>query len=433
MSQPLTELREELAAKRDLQQQIVDEATYTEGSEEAHDLKRVECLGSAINKLEGGEKASRVAEIAAEIDQRIESLEELIATEEVISGYKASSKRREEERKNRPTFPADTKARLEGKGMDYRQIAKRITDDPIFKAWQRGNRDGRIDIDASLFEAKTLMTTSSGWAGESTRTGVAVDIALRPPQLLDILPKNTTGQPSIVWMQQTTRTQAAAEVSEGGAKPEAAFVWSETSSPVEEIAVQIPVTDRMMEDSPQIQGLIETQLREDMVERLDQQCLEGNGTPPNLSGILDQGSILTTAVSGGNMPHAIMRAMRLIRTGVSRAIPTHVLMNPVDYEDMVLQPGTNDDFLFGGPGEMTIPRVWGLPIIQNEEIVEDTVLVGAFSARNIQLYERRGISVEQGWIGDQFKENKRTIKMWGRWALAVYRPTAFCTVTGFDT
>lgn len=430
----LTELKEELDAKRSLQRQVFDEAKVVgEDGEESYDFKQVECLGSAVNQLEGAEKAQRVSQIAEELRDAVVGLEEEIATAEAVEGFKSTEKHFEGKR-NRPPFTDSPgrKVRDTGQKLSTKQIAKRIVEDPLFQQWKRGSRDGRIEIDASLFEAKTLMTTSSGWAGESTRTGVAVDIPLRPPQLIDILPRNTTGQPTVVYMEQDTRTQAAAEISEGDAKPEAAFVWTETSTPVEEIAVSLPVTDRMLEDSPMMEGLIETQLREDMMERLDQQALLGNGTPPNLGGILDK-SVLTTAVASESVLKAIARAIRLIQTGTSRATPTHILMHPADWEEVAtIQNATSGEFILGNPHEVIQPRIWGLPVVINEELTEDTALVGSFMARNIQLYERRGINVEWGWTGDQFVQNKRTIKMYGRWALAVYRPTAFCTITSFN-
>jgi hypothetical protein len=57
------------------------------------------------------------------------------------------------------------------------------------------------------------------------------------------------------------------------------------------------------------------------------------------------------------------------------------------------------------------------------------VLVGSFESPWITLFERRGIVVEQGWVNDQFRENRRTIRASGRWALVIYRPEAFATVT----
>ncbi len=425
----MSELREQLDAKHQIQKQIVEEATHVEGGEEKQDLTRVSCLGSAVNKLEGAEKVKRVAEIAAELNDAIAALEIKISTAEVVDGFKASQRKRDDERR-RPPFPSDLTSRLTGKPLSFKQIAARIVDDPMFKAWQRGSRDGRIEVDASFMEAKTLMTTTAGWAAEATRTGVLVDIPLRPLQIMDILPRGTTGQNTVVFMSQSTRTQAAAEIAEGAAKPEATFVWAEASTPVQEIAVSQSVTDLMLEDELMIAGLIETQLREDINERLDQQALIGNGTSPNLRGILNVVGILTQAKGADTIPTAIRKAITKVRTGVSRARPTHVLLHPNDWQEIALLTDANGRYIFGDPGAETVPRIWGLPVVENEELTEGTGLVAAMAARNIQLFERRGIVVERGWSGTQFVENKQTIRASMRAALATYRPTAFCTVTG---
>jgi hypothetical protein len=48
----------------------------------------------------------------------------------------------------------------------------------------------------------------------------------------------------------------------------------------------------------------------------------------------------------------------------------------------------------------------------------------------IALVERRGITIEMGFDGSDWTTGQQTLRGSGRWALPVYRPPAFCTVTG---
>lgn len=48
-----------------------------------------------------------------------------------------------------------------------------------------GNKGAVAELD---IEVKTLMTTTAGWAPETTRSGRVVDIATRPIQVTDIIP-----------------------------------------------------------------------------------------------------------------------------------------------------------------------------------------------------------------------------------------------------
>lgn len=436
----LAELREELDAKVDLLQTIRDEAKDVgEDGEETFDLKRVECLGTAINAKEGGEKTAAVASVVEDLKGRIAELEEEISTAEAMNGIQQVEDHRKSQRK-RPRYSdgASVKADV-GRKLSFEQVASRVTGDPTFKRWIQGSRDGRIEVDASWWDAKqqakTLMSTTAGFPPEVTRTGVVVDIPLRPPQIMDIMPRATTGQNAVAYMQQTTRTQAAAEVPEGGLKPEAAFVFAEVTTAVKEVAVHIPVTDTQLEDVPFIGSLIETMLREDINERLDGQILNGDDSVDthNLLGILNTAGILTQAKGTDPIADAIHKAATQIMTGAARATPTHVALNPLDWERLRLLRGSDGKYIFGDPQDQIVPRIFGWPVVLNEALTEGTGLIGGFAARNLQLVERRGIAVERGFINDQFIRNQQSIRASMRAALAVYRPAAFATITGLNT
>lgn len=430
MSDTLSEKREELSAKRDLYKQVFEEAAV-EGEDGKRDFTQVECLGTAVNALEGAEKAKRVAEIAAELKDAITELDVEISTAEASADFDSTEQHFKSQRKRQPFAAGASATKDRGRKLSFGQIAKRVVDDPVFKAWQRGETNGRVDIDASWFDAKALMSTTAGFPPEVTRTGVMVDIPLRPPQIIDIVPRAQTGQNAVAYMQQDTRTQAAAEVAEGTTKPEATLVWSERTTAVKEVAVSLPVTDIMLDDAPQIASLIETQLREDINERLDQQVLVGDDSVDafNFLGILNQTGILTQSGAGVPIPDAIKTAGTAIQTGAARATPTHVVLHPDDWDQLALLQKADGEYLYGSPADMVAPRIWGWPIVVNEELTPGTALVGGFSARNLQLYERRGISVARGFSGTDFVQNRQTLKAFGRWALAVYRPAAFITIT----
>ena len=429
----LEELKEELREKLNLWRQIFTEAkTADDSGDEIHDFTRVECLGTAVNQLEGAEKVHRVKEFADALKGDIDRLEIEVATEEAVADFKGSEKALKAQRKRLPKpGPLPQAIKDRGRSLSFKQISNRIVDDPVYKNWQRGSKDGRIEVDASFMEAKTLMSTTAGFPPEVTRNGVMVDIPIRPNQLIDVIPRGTTSQGSLEYMSQTTRTEGAVEISEGASKPEATYVWAAVTEPVQEIAHSIPVTDTMLDDAPFMASIIEGQLREGVSERLDGQALAGDGTAPNLSGILDRAGLLTINGTGIDIPTVVRQGISAIRTGAARAVATHVFMHPDDWTTTSTLQNAAGDYIFGMPGEMVAPRVWSLPVIENEELTQGTVLIGSMLSTNIQLVERQGIFVERGFSGDDFVQNRQHIKAWGRWAVAVYRPAAFLTVTNF--
>lgn len=75
-------------------------------------------------------------------------------------------------------------------------------------------------------------------------------------------------------------------------------------------------------------------------------------------------------------------------------------------------------------------RLWGLDIRVTSEMTAGTALVGAFRPY-AQLFRRGGITVTMSTEHSTFfVENKVLIQAEERVLLAVYRPVAFCTITG---
>jgi HK97 family phage major capsid protein len=292
------------------------------------------------------------------------------------------------------------------------------------------SRETRTDVPVMLdLGIKTLMETTAGFAPESVRSGVLVEAVTRPVQVTDLIPAFSIDQPSFVYMEETTRTHSAAEVAEGVAAAESAFVWTQRSSAVQKIADSIPVTDEQLEDESQVQSLLDQRLRFGLRQRLDLQILVGNGTAPNLRGINNVVGIQTQAKGADSAIVAFMRALTLVRfTG--RAQPSGAVFHPNDWQDILLTQNSNGDFLFGNPFQGPGPqRLFGIPVAVSDAQTENTGLVVDF-ANFTRLDERRGIMVQTGFVNTQFTEGEVTLRADMRVAFTVTRPAAACTLTG---
>lgn len=278
-------------------------------------------------------------------------------------------------------------------------------------------------------QLKALFSTTAGWAPESIRLPGFVEAVSRPIQVLDILPLGATGQEAIVYMEETTRTHAAAEKAEGIAYAESTFVLTEKSSNVRKITDSIPVTDEQLEDVPQAESYLNGRLVFGLRQRLDGQILAGNGTAPNLQGLSTLTGRLTQAKGTDPIPDAFFKAMRQIRV-TGRAVPTHSLIHPTDWEKVRLLRTADGVYIWGNPSEAGPERLWGLPVVQQDIIAAGTGFVGSFQPQWVSLFERRGVDVQVGFVGTQFTEGKRTIRGDLRMALVFFRPAAFSEVTG---
>jgi HK97 family phage major capsid protein len=288
-----------------------------------------------------------------------------------------------------------------------------------------------IQIDLPDVEMKTLMTTSAGWAPETTRGPRLVDYVTRPVQVTDTIPSTTTNQVAIKYMEETTFTNAAAEVAEGGTKPEAALALTERSDPVQKIAVWIPVTDEQLEDVSQVQGYITNRLTFMVRQRLDTQILVGNGTSPNLSGLLDRSGIQTQDGTGDPIPDAMYKAMtkvRLTGAGNGGGIANVMYMNPLDWQEVRLLKTVDGVYIWGAPSDIGPARMWGLTVVEAEGLTQGTGIVA--DSTYLELAVKKGVTLKStDSHSDYFIKNQQVILAEMRVALVVYRPAVIVQVT----
>lgn len=297
-----------------------------------------------------------------------------------------------------------------------------------FAEYKSGSSRGPLS-EVEGVHVKTLMTTSAGWAPETTRTGRVVLSAQRPIRVVDIIPDGETNQAAVVYMQEDTFTNNAAETAEGGTFGEAALVLSEQSSTVRKIATFLPVTDEQMADEAGIRSYVNNRLGYMIQVRLDSQLLVGNGTAPNLRGVNNASGIQTQAKGADPTPDAIYKAMVLVMVN-GRAMPSACVMHPLDWQDIRLLRTADGIYIWGNPADAGPERIWGLPVVITDAQTQNTAIVGDFAGFS-QLYMRQGIEFEvTNSHGTFFVEGKLAIRATIRAAFVVYRGSAFCTVTG---
>lgn len=425
MATELVEARGKLQAK---QKELADIFTAAKTAQ-GYDFTQVKGMGL------DGDQAARVEAVQAK-NAELNDLADKVKSLQDVEDMAAGIKRLGDDFKQPAGGGLHPAPGTGGQAAQAKSLGQLFVESEAYT--KRGQRK-EADIDVSGMDPygkgdtfrgiKTLMSTSAGWAPETIRTGKLVEDAQRPVQVLDYIPSVPTSQSAVVYMEETTFTNNAAETSEGSAFAEAALALTEQSSPVRKIAVFLPVTDEQLEDVAQVQAYVNNRLGFMLRQRLDLQVLVGDGTAPNLSGILDRSGLQTQALGTDPVPDAIYKAMTKVRV-TGRATPNLVVLHPNDWQGIRLLRTADGIYIWGSPAEAGPERIWGVPVAQSDAITENTGLVGDF-AMHSELAIRRNITLKvSDSHDDYFVKGKQAIRADMRVALQVYRPEAFCSVTG---
>lgn len=349
-----------------------------------------------------------------------------------------------------PTFPLNGSG---GASDEPRDIAGRFL---ASDAWQAFKAEGKLGQAvtlpiASLFPGyrgigetpriSAALFDTADYPSVPERRPAPVDVLYQPNSIGPLMAQGTTTAGSITYPVETVTASGAAAVAESGTKPEANLTFTATTEPVRKIAVLLPVTDEALEDEPFLRAYLNARLSLFVQNEEDRQLLVGDhtATPPQIRGILNRSGInaaTSYSLGGANPDQALIDAMfsAQMRVRESFLLPDAQVMRSATWEIARLAKDANRMYLLGPPGEYGPLRVWGLPVVLNENMpavgaTNEPVLVGAFQAAAM-LARRSGIDLAvSDSHGTTFAENKVTIRAEERVALAVFRPAGFATVT----
>lgn len=312
----------------------------------------------------------------------------------------------------------------------YERAGDLLLNSESFQQFRARNNTGnaQITLPGGLRALIDNSATSAGAFQNPQRpTDVPVVNADRQPRLADLVDRRTTDSNTVEYVQETTTTPegAAAEVAEGGAKAEATYTFAVVSEPVRTVAHWVNITRQSADDNSMMRGYIEGRLAFGLEHRLDSQILNGNGTSPNLRGILNvTGTGTYTAPASEAAVISIRRAITEAQD--SEYEPDTVVLRPIDWERTELSMDDNGMFRVTPNAANRIEqRIWGLAVVVTTAIAANKFLVGAFRM-GATLWERQGTTIlVTDSHASNFTSNILTILAEMRAALAVWRPKAF--------
>lgn len=297
---------------------------------------------------------------------------------------------------------------------------------------------GRYSFGSPEFKAAgdTIVTTDHGALHPQIDQSVVQGFRERPT-IASWLGAGTLTATAITYYVEKLREGDFEAVAETGLKPQLHYTYDQVTDALTKIAGRIKVSDEMMEDLAFLVSEINQRLLYDLGIFEEQQLLNGNGTAPQLTGLLNRSGVqVETAASLADNADAVFRALTKVQTATGLTADG-IVINPIDYQKFRLAKDGNDQYYGGGffsgaygnGGVPLQPGLWGQNTIITSAIAPGTVLVGA-GKQGATVYRKGGVRVEATNSNeDDFNHNMVSIRAEERIALAVRRPSAFVKVT----
>jgi HK97 family phage major capsid protein len=316
------------------------------------------------------------------------------------------------------------------------QFIESATGQFFVKKLHHGTRSWHTPV-AELIEMHAATLTEDAASGgdliiSDFRPGI-VPLLFKRLTVRDLLAPGSTDSNNVSYMKETTFTNTAAAVAEGAAKPESTLIFDLVNDLVQVIAHWLPVTEQMLEDVKQICAYIDARLRLGVDLTEEDQLLNGDGTAPNISGILDRVGLTAAQARGADTNADAIFKEQMKIFNASFVMPDGHVINPTNWQTIQLAKDANGQYYgsgpFAGPQAATL---WGLPVAVSPSIVANTSLTGSFKS-SAQIFDLGGMRVDvSNSHSDFFIKNLVAIRAERRLALAVYRPAAFGTSTGLN-
>lgn len=320
-------------------------------------------------------------------------------------------------------------SRPRGGEAELKSVGRQFTDNDRAKAFmaERRGSSGKIEVKAITLAGTAVAGHTVQALSQAQRAGL-VGLPERPVTIRSLLSQGRTSQSSVEYPKVTGFTNSAATVAELALKPESNMTVDMEAAQVRTIAHWIAASKQVMDDTPMLESLIDTQLLNGLALVEDAQLLLGDGTGQNLHGILPQ----ATAFNAAGIPTGSTSFVDRIRWAKLQArkafLPADgIVLNPEDWAKIEMLKDAQDRYLFSAFTSGAEQRLWGLRVVESDAIAAGTFLVGAF-ATGAQIWDREDANVEVSYEDrDNFVRNALTIRAEERLALTVYRPNAFIT------
>lgn len=377
---------------------------------------------ATLHTKDGGDPLAQIAKKFG--DHTAQVMEKLGATNDKLSGLDARMLEMEQKDARRSRY-ADLASEPE-------TLGKQFAENPELKSFAEYQaRPSRysMQIKATI----TSADTSAGALGTPARDST-VTMPTRRLTIRDLLPVIRVTDGSVEYPKQTTRVNNAAPVAEGALKPESDMTFEMAQIPIRTIAHWVAASRQVLDDAPQLQGIIDSELLYGLKLQEENQLLNGDGTGQNLSGLIPNATpyAATPGVVDGT-PNAIdTLGLAILQNALADLPADGIVVHSADWMQMRLIKNADGEYILGNPATNPAQVLFGVPVVDTAAMTQGSFLVGQFQTA-ATLYDRWEARIEVSTEhADFFTRNLVAILCEERIGLAVKRSKAL-TYGAFPT
>lgn len=392
--------------------------------------KKLDELGSKIDaKLAESNEIAKNS--AKEVGEKIAN-EKKAELDAMIKEYTELETKNREEMNNRLDEFETNQKKLSGYKEARKSVIHKFRDEikesEQFKNFKSKNAKSAIfevkgNIDG-LF-TKADLTESSNFSGDVVEPDFIDGINFDPDEpnrIRAFMPVSGTASNDIRYLQETARTDNAAITAEAAALGQSEFTITRQTAAVEKIGHYVTVTEEMLEDLPALMGFISNRLGRQVKVVEDTQLLYGTGASNQLTGISIGATAYVDALADSNIQEWDVLAASMKQLREANYVPNVIFVDPSKYDALIRAKDADgrylNDWMFSGRPL----NLMGVPIIQNNSVTDGDFFVADLSIA-CQIFDKRSLQIEMtNSNSTDFVEDKVSIKLTERLALANYRP-----------
>jgi len=292
--------------------------------------------------------------------------------------------------------------------------------DAVATSWAR-ELSGSIGPDGKIIQG--AVTVPSPLTAPPSSDPISIQSP--PTSAVELFPVKRTEASEESVMQQTVRTNAAAPVAHGAAKPESVLTLARTPVPIATVAHLVSdVNNQDLSDSNRLDQFIRSELLLGLRLAVEGQLLNGTGTAPAIRGVLNTTGIQTQAFIPTDLLATLRRGRRLLEE--KGFTPSALVIDAASAETIDTARASDGHFLFKGPQDAGPGRVWGVPVVVSNALPVNTALMGDFA--QALVFARQNATVDVDPLS-AFATNRTRFRAEQRLGLGVLRPAGFVKIT----